>query len=134
MYGAMANAQQRYKQQGILTANPVELIVMLYDGCIKQLKMAAILMREEQADQAFFNLSKAYAILMELVNSLDLRYSIGQELLDLYEFMIRELIKANAEDDVERIEGVVGIMEELRDAWRQVAKGVKGSALAADEE
>lgn len=132
MYGAMANAQQRYKQQGILTANPAELVVMLYDGCTKQLKMAALQMKEAQADQAFLHLSKAHAILMELVNSLDLRYSIGQELLDLYEFMIRELVLANEQNSVEKIENVTVLVEELRDAWRQVAKGTKGSALIAD--
>ena len=38
---AKPNPQEAYRQQGILTANPTELIVMLYDGCIKQLSSAA---------------------------------------------------------------------------------------------
>jgi flagellar protein FliS len=36
----MANAYEKYKTQEVTTASPVGLIVMLYNGCIKRLKLA----------------------------------------------------------------------------------------------
>ncbi|MDR1619360.1 MAG: flagellar export chaperone FliS [Clostridiales bacterium] len=128
MYAALANPQQRYKQQGILTANPAELVVMLYDGCIKQLKIANLAIGEKNFNRSDMALRKAVAILMELVNSLSLEYSIARELLELYEFVINEIALILLEEEAGRIPGVLTIMEELRDAWRTVAKETQGTA------
>ena len=39
---ATANAYQTYKNQEVSMASPMALIVMLYNGCIKRLKLARI--------------------------------------------------------------------------------------------
>lgn len=134
MYAALANAQQRYKQQGVLTANPVELVVMLYDGCIKQVKIASMAISAGQIEKTNNSLQKAQLIIMELVNSLDLHYPIAQELLNLYDFLMNELTKVNVEKSADRIPGILGILEDLRDAWKTIAKEGTGAAMLVDEE
>jgi flagellar protein FliS len=37
-----ANLKQEYLKQSVMTASPAELIVMLFDACIKNLKLAEI--------------------------------------------------------------------------------------------
>jgi flagellar protein FliS len=98
----MNNAFRTYKQQGVLTANPLELVVMLYDGGIKQLKIASIAIEEKEYEQANNAMQKAQRIIMELMNSLDLRFPIAKELMMLYEFMMREISSANAAKETER--------------------------------
>ncbi len=36
------NLKQEYLTQSVMTASPAELIIMLYDSCIKNLKLAEI--------------------------------------------------------------------------------------------
>ena len=130
---AMNNAFRTYKQQGVLTANPLELIVMLYDGGIKQLKIASIEIEEKEYEQANNALQKAQRIVMELTNSLDLRFPIAKELMMLYEFMIREISSANVTKDTERIGGVIQLLSELKDAWSQLVKSGVGSVAQIGE-
>ncbi len=130
---AMNNAFRTYKQQGVLTANPLELVVMLYDGGIKQLKIASIAIEEKEYEQVNNALQKAQRIIMELMNSLDLRFPIAKELMMLYEFMIREISSANAAKDTERVGGVIQLLNELKDAWLQLAKSGVGSVAQIGE-
>lgn len=134
MYTALANPQQRYRQQGVLTANPVELIVMLYDGGIKQLKIAGIAITAKEIEKANICLQKAEMIVLELINSLDLHYEIARELLRIYEYIINEIIKINAEKNIENIPNLVGLLEDLRDAWKTIAKEGASSMILADGE
>ena len=48
----LTNAQEVYRQQKILTASPMELILMLYDGIRKDLLQAQIAIEKEYADGA----------------------------------------------------------------------------------
>lgn len=124
---AMNNAFQKYKQQGVLTANPVELVVMLYDGCIKQIKIACLSIEDNDLEQANTSLQKAQRIIMELINSLDLRYPIGNDLFAIYEFMLNELARGNANKDVKVLTDVVSLLQELRESWITLSKNGVGS-------
>ncbi len=119
---AMNNAFQAYKQQGILTANPVELIILLYDGCIKQLKIATMAIEEKEYERANESMQKAQRIIMELLNSLDLRYSIAKDLMMLYEFLIRQIMDSNAAKNEQKLADVIRILGELRESWVQLSK------------
>ena len=130
---AMNNAFQKYRQQGVLTANPVELVVMLYDGCIKQIKMGCIFIEDKELEQANNSLQKAQRIVMELINSLDLRYPIGNELLSLYEFMLNEISAGNSTKDVKALQEVAALLQELRESWVMLSKSGVGSVAQMGE-
>ncbi len=130
---AMNNAFQKYRQQGVLTANPVELVVMLYDGCIKQIKMGCIFIEDKELEQANNSLQKAQRIVMELINSLDLRYPIGNELLSLYEFMLNEISAGNSTKDVKALQEVAALLQELRESWVTLSKSGVGSVAQMGE-
>lgn len=130
---AMNNAFQKYRQQGVLTANPVELVVMLYDGCIKQIKIGCIFIEEKEMEQANSSLQKAQRIVMELINSLDLRYPIGNELLSLYEFMLNEISAGNASKDVKALQEIAALLQELKESWVALSKSGVGSVAQMGE-
>lgn len=131
MYAALA--QQKYKQQGVLTANPVELVIMLYDGCIKNLKISKMAIEEKQIEKANNSLQRTQLIILELINSLDLKFSIAQDLMSLYDFLINEIMKINASKDPTNIPALIDILDQLRDAWKTVAKESAGSMLVEEE-
>jgi flagellar protein FliS len=117
-----AIAYQKYKEQEVTTANPVGLVVMLYNGCIKRLRQAQLSMDKKDYAETNAHLKRAQDILAELVNGLDFRYPVANDLLALYEFMIREIVKVNLAKDRNGIDPLVDMLSDLRDAWVQVGK------------
>lgn len=124
---ATANAYQTYKTQEVSMASPMALIVMLYNGCIKRLKLARIAIEKKDLEDANIQFKKAQAIVSELANSLDFNYPIANDLMKLYEFMLREIIQINITKDTDRIEPVINMLSGLRDTWKQVEKTCRQS-------
>jgi flagellar protein FliS len=112
-----------YKEQSILTATPGQLVVMLYDGCLRFLHQAAYAMREDDMSVAGNRLSRAEAIIDELLTTLDLEQGgvIASRLQGIYVFCTKQLLEARTNRDPELIETVSGLLAELRDSWAQVA-------------
>jgi flagellar secretion chaperone FliS len=118
-----ASQTAAYRQQSILTATPGQLVVMLYDGCLRFLNQAAFAMREGRTGEAGARLTRAEAIIDELLDTLDLEKGgvIASRLQGIYVFSSRQLIEARTARDPEMIEKVAELLGELRDAWAQVA-------------
>jgi flagellar protein FliS len=112
-----------YKEQSILTATPGQLVVMLYDGCLRFLVQAAYAMREGDMPVAGNRLSRAEAIIDELLTTLDLEQGgdIASRLQGIYVFCSRHLMEARAERDADKVEKVSELLGELRESWAQVA-------------
>lgn len=112
-----------YKEQSILTATPGQLVVMLYDGCHRFLFQAAYAMRDGNHLEADARLTRAEAIIDELLTTLDLEQGgeIASRLQGIYVFCNRHLIEARLQRDPSMIEKVSELMGELRESWAQVA-------------
>lgn len=113
---------EAYRQTAIGTQSKGRLIVMLYDGAIKFMKLA---MRElEAGDYAAKGqyINRAQDILNELnaVLDMDAGGEVAQNLRKLYLFMNRRLSEANVKRDPQMIREVIGLMEELNQSWRAI--------------
>jgi flagellar protein FliS len=130
---AMSNSYENYKRQGVMMANPVELIVMLYDGCIKQLKLARLAINDNKFENSNKCMQKAQMIVVELINSLDFHYPIAKELLNIYDFMLRSFVNININKDVDLITRIIEMLSSLRDSWEQVLKMNRNSIKIMEE-
>ena len=112
-----------YKEQSILTATPGQLVVMLYDGCLRFLFQATHAMRDGDMAVAGNRLSRAEAIIEELLTTLDLEHGgvFASRLQGIYVFCNRHLIEARVKRDPETVEKVSELIGELRESWVQVA-------------
>lgn len=126
-----ASRMEQYKQAQIETATPERILVMLYEGAIKFLNLAAQALDDKQWETSHRNILKAEAILLELMSVLDM--DIGGELatnlFNLYDYMYRLLVKANIDHQSAGIREVIGLLDNLRTAWDEVA-GVVGQMRA----
>jgi flagellar protein FliS len=125
--------QDAYRQQDVLTAGPVDLIVMLYDALKKNVVLGRKGIVKNDAHAAHKHLMKAQEIVSELINSLDMNYEIAEELLPLYEFILRNLEDANLRKVPEPLEAVIEIVDDLRSAWHEISVSSKGSLYASEE-
>lgn len=130
---AMANSYQQYRKHDVMMANPLELIIMLYKGCIKQLKLGRIAIEEKNYEMANTHLQKAQEIIVELINGLDFQYSLANQLMSLYDFILNGIIRANMSKDAGAIEPLIDMLSSLRDAWIKVQKQTRGGAFEAYE-
>lgn len=126
------NPYNQYKQTEISTANQGKLIVMLYDGAIKFLNMAAENMNPRTYDIVNNNILKAQDIITELMLSLNMKEGgeISQNLFNLYMYFKKRLIEANVKKDPLMITEILGLLKELRDAWDKIsAKETKNNQM-----
>ncbi|HBA83830.1 MAG TPA: flagellar export chaperone FliS [Verrucomicrobia bacterium] len=117
---------RKYQEVNITTASPMELIVMLYDDCIRSLEKAekAFDMEGPERIETINNtLLHAQDIITELAVSLDMEKGgqIAQNLQKLYDFMVNHLSHANINKVVKPVSDVKKMMNELREAWKEVA-------------
>ena len=115
----------QYNQVQIKTANKGKLIVMLYQGAIRFMNRALLLLEKKDMEGKGNALIRAQDIILELL------YSLDQGLLDqddelalnlrrLYLYSYRRLVHANVHMDTEANEEVVTLMQNLLQAWEQV--------------
>lgn len=122
MYGGV-NGHDRYLETAVETASPARLIVMLYDGAIRFINEAAYAMQQRDYETQNAKLQRAQKILAELISSLDFDKGgeVAENLFRLYTYMYNQLVEANINDDTARLEHVVGLLCEIREAWETIA-------------
>lgn len=119
---------QAYQQNSVMTASPQELTLMLYNGCIKFIKLARKGMIEKDFEEKNVNLIKAQAIVQELRVTLDQDIEISTNMAHLYEYMYNRLVEANMKNEFEILSEVEGYIVDMRDAWKQAMKAAKQRA------
>lgn len=117
---------QIYQQSAVNTSSPIQLVVMLYDGAIRNVKLGIEGIETKDIQKANTHLIKSQSIINELVGSLNLQYPIANQLMAIYDYMIQKLIEANIKKKPEPAREVLEHLTALRDAWYQIAK--RGSA------
>lgn len=111
-----------YKSNSVLMAPQKKLIIMLYDGIIKNLKLSQINMRENKIEKANTTIAKAQDILTELMSTLnfDKGGDIAQGLFSLYQYMYTKTIQANISKNTEDLEEVISMIQDLRETWEKI--------------
>jgi flagellar protein FliS len=121
----MYNAR-KYQETQVMTASPMQLVLMMYDECLQTLERAenAFAIEGPERIQNINNLIlHAEDIITELAVSLDMEKGgeIAKNLHRLYDFMIFHLSQANVKHVVQPVREVRKMMLELREAWGKVA-------------
>ncbi len=111
-----------YKKSQIETADQLTLILMLYDRAILSLDKAKKEILEKKHEAKHYSLTKAHDIVCELIQSLDQDKGgeIAASLLQLYYFVVREIMNADTNLNTKSIDNAKGILSELRDSWKDI--------------
>jgi len=129
-------AYKKYQNVQVKTANKGKLLIMLYEGCVKFLRLAEKSIEEKEMEAANNYLIRSQDIINELMVTLDMEKGgeIAENLYKLYDFMMSQLVEANINKDVEKIELVEDFMLELLDSWKQIisAKHKEEEKLSAN--
>lgn len=122
-------AYNAYRDTNVRTASQGRLIVLLYEGAVKQLTLANSMFDENgklpvRSIEAFGKaILKAQEIITELQVSLDMEKGgeIAKNLMSLYIFFNKELTETNISKDQKRLEPIMKMISDLCESWRQAA-------------
>lgn len=121
MYGNTSSAYKTYATNGVTTAPPAKLVLMLYEGAIKFCRLAEMAIEKENPERRNVNLIKAQDILTELRVTLNQEAGeVAIQLEQLYEYMYRELVQANIRNDQVKVIHVREMLADLKDVWKQI--------------
>ncbi len=113
----------RYRDVAIRTANPVQLVVILYDAAIHSIKEAQNFLNRKDIAGRSRSVNRATSLISELQASLNFKEGgeIAVSLDRLYNYMKQQIFKANVEQNPEPFNEVGRLLEALRSAWSELA-------------
>lgn len=122
----MRGSLQAYKKVSVnaqlASASPHRIIQMLYAGAIERLIQSKAAMEQGNIAMKCERLSKALDIIMSLRDCLSMEDGgdVANNLDSLYDYMIRQVSTANAENQPEPIDEVITMLREIKSAWDQI--------------
>ncbi|MYL33978.1 flagellar export chaperone FliS [Pontibacillus yanchengensis] len=115
-------AYQAYQSNSVQTASPGELTLMLYNGCLKFMKLAKRGIEEKDYELKNTNIQKAQRIIQELMVTMNPEYDITNDVMPLYEYINHRLMEANLHNDTEILNEASELVTEFRDTWKEVVR------------
>lgn len=133
------NGYNTYREIGVKTASQGKLVVMLYDGAISHLKSAINMINEssrikaENIESFGTHLQKTQDIITELEMTLNMDNGgeIAKNLMALYIYFNKEILKASMSHDRKALESVQDFMSKLRDSWESAANTQANGTVGA---
>lgn len=121
-----------YHQTAITTASREQILLMLYEGCIRFFKRCKVAMENKNIAEKGKMLGKAQDIIAELANTLDFEKGgdIARQLEALYVHIFDESTAANIENDPKKIQHCINILETLYDGWKGAVEQVQKQQAA----
>jgi flagellar protein FliS len=116
------NWKDTYLENRILSADPLELVNLLYQGALDAVHDARKYLAEGDIAARSQAISKVTDILIELEASLNhlAGGSISGRLADLYQYMRMRLLEANIRQDDAILGEVQSLLATMAEAWRGI--------------
>ncbi len=117
----------KYQKIELTTADPVEMIIKLYDGIIRFNNLSKKAIEEGNIGERNHYINRSIAIISELAGSLNTEEGgeVAYNLARLYEYSINALNTANIKNDTALIDSVTRVIEELKKGWEGILNNGK---------
>ena len=118
---------EKYKEDTVFSMSPVELLILLYDECMKDLRKAHMAL--EDGDMTMFEeyIRKSLKIIRYLIQTLDMSIPVSKDLRRLYDYIIYDLSKVRAAGKrmSDEIPKLIEIIQNLRDGFDGASQKVQ---------
>lgn len=118
-------------ESSIATADPHQLILMLYQGAILSIATAKQHMLRKEIAAKGAAISKAISIIDEGLKgslNMDVGGELAQNLSGLYDYMSQRLLIANLKNDPAVLDEVSRLLVELKSAWEAIRPAARQQA------
>jgi flagellar protein FliS len=129
----MAAYQSNAVHGGVAAADSHGLVLMLMNAAVERMTMARGCIEHGEIARKAKLLHSCVKIIGELRGILNISEggSLAQNLSDLYDYMMRRLLRANVETNAACITEVLSLLGEVRSAWIAIGPQVRQPAPRA---
>jgi len=103
----------------VVDADPHQLISIIFKHIISNVAIAKGAITRKEIENKGKCITKAIALVGELQDSLDMEKGgeISVTLFDLYDYIVRCLLQANVDDDIDKLNEVTNLITEIKEGW-----------------
>ncbi len=130
MTSNMSAGYGAYQKNKVLTGNPAELTLMLYDGAIKFINIAIMSIEKKDVEKTHINIVKTQRIIEEFRSTLNFKYEVAKDFDNVYEYLLERLLAANLKKDPEILQECLEHLRTMRDTWKEVMRLTKNQTSA----
>lgn len=114
---------ESYLEAEILSADPVKLVCLLYNGALSAIETARQALTAGDIPGRSHAITKAQKIVNELALSLDHKKggALSKELVELYDYVLRLLLEANMKQVEPPLAEAGSLLRTLLEAWEKCA-------------
>lgn len=120
----MADARQVYQDASIRGANPIELVVLLYDSAIADMRLALTAMQKSDIESRASKIGHALLVLQQLQGTLDFERGGGaaRQFEQFYNLTRAKVLEAQMRGSTELMQQQIRSMSEVRDCWLEARR------------
>jgi len=117
-----ANPYASYRDTAVLSATPAQLVTMLYDRLLLDLRTAHAALGTGNDAEATYRLGHAGDIVAMLADSLDVtQWDGANDLLGIYLYTAQGIVSATASRNADTVLECITLLEPLRASWHEAA-------------
>ena len=115
----------QYQEVAVRSASPGQLVVMVYDHLLLGLRRAKLAVTQGNDELRIASLDRARAALGELLATLDHERGgeMARQLDGIYRFLLGELVDIGLHPSAPRLDRVIAMASELREAFATIGGG-----------
>lgn len=117
----MDKEKQKDFARRISQANKTELVVITYDIILEEIETARNFRSAENLDEYRHAMKQAQRFLAELMSVLDFKYGLSLQLMSLYEYVQRILIKCDITAECSGLESAENVLKGLRSSFDKIS-------------
>jgi flagellar protein FliS len=129
----MTNTLSAYLEQEIMSADPLELVCMLYQAAIMEVRDARRHLAAANVPARCAAISKVCDVISELLSSLNMEAGgeFSARLSGLYTYMLNRLVQANLQKSDQPLEEVLQLLLTLAEGWKAIVAEKRQPVAAA---
>src|SRR5580693_9290655 len=120
----MVDARRSYQESALRGATPIELVVVLYDTAIEDMRHALMAMQQNDVESRSRYIGHALIVLQQLQGTLDFERggSAARQFEQFYNLIRAKLLEAQIRYSSELMRQQIRCMSEVRDSWQQARR------------
>lgn len=115
----MIDARRSYQESAIRGATPIELVVVLYDSAIEDMRRALAAMQQNDIETRCRQMAHALIVLQQLQGTLDFERGgdAARQFEQFYSLVRAKLLEAQIRNSPETLREQLRYFSEVRDCW-----------------
>ncbi len=116
-----ADVRRRYQESAVRGAAPLELVILLYDSAIEDMRRALAAMQDSEIETRSAQIGHALLVLQQLQGTLDFERGgdAARQFEQFYNLVRAKLLEAQIRGSGELMRQQIRCMSEVRDSWAQ---------------